>query len=62
MGLRHMDSLGQLPAQEVGEAVVGDLAAGDGVVQEPEGLLEGRDRIPGVQLLEIDLFHAQPAQ
>ncbi|CAH0326941.1 hypothetical protein SRABI128_05662 [Microbacterium sp. Bi128] len=62
MCLRHMDRLGQLPAQEVGEAVVGDFAAGDGVVQEPEGLLEGRNRVPRVQLVEIDLFYAEPAQ
>ena len=46
--------LGQLPAGEVGETVVADLAGPDEAVEGPQGLLERGQRIPRVRLIEVD--------
>ena len=54
--------LGELPAEEVGEAVVGDLAATDGVVQEPQRLLQRGRGVLGVRLVWVDLVRAEPAK
>ena len=45
-----MDCFGQLPSQEVGKPVVGDLAIGDRVVEEAERLLQRCGGIPWVPL------------
>jgi hypothetical protein len=57
-----MRRLGDLPPQVVGEAVVGDLAGGHGVVEEAQGLLDGGDGVPGVHLVEVDVLDAQAPQ
>jgi hypothetical protein len=52
----------QLPAGEVRQTDVVDLAGVHGVVEEPEGLLDGCERIPPVQLVEVDFVSAESAQ
>ena len=54
--------LGDLPAEIVGKAVVGNLAGPDGVVEEPQRLLDRGQRVPGVHLVEIDPLDPEALQ
>ena len=59
---RHVDRLGHLPAEVVGEAVVGDLAGAHRVVEEAQRLLDRRQRVPGVHLVEVDPLDPEPPE
>ena len=50
----QVDGLGQLPAGEVGQPVVADLAGPDEAVERAQGLLQRRQRVEGVHLVEVD--------
>jgi hypothetical protein len=52
----------QLPAGEVGQPDVVDLAGVDGVVEEAEGLLDRGQRVPPVHLVEVDVVPAEATQ
>jgi hypothetical protein len=60
--LGQIDGPLHLPTGEVGQAGVADLARVDGVVQEAQRLLQRRERIPRVQLVEVDVVDPEPAQ
>src|SRR3954469_8837416 len=51
----------QLPADEVADSRVPDLAGPYGVVEEAERLLERGQRIPGVRLVQVDRVDLQAA-
>ena len=56
MRLRH------LPGRRIGEADVADLAGVHQVVERAHGLVDGREPIPGVHPIEIDVVGLQPAE
>jgi hypothetical protein len=62
VALGQVDRLLHLPAGEVRQAGVADLPRRDGVVEEPQRLLQRRVRVPGVQLVEVDVLDPEPAQ
>ncbi len=62
MGVLPGGGLGQLPAAEVADADVAGPARGDGDVEGAEGLLDGGGRVEGVDLPEVDVVGAEPAQ
>ncbi len=51
-----------MPAEEIGEAIIGNLSVTNGVIKEAQRLLERGQSVPGVHLVEVDLFHAEPPQ
>ena len=53
---------GQLPAGVVRHPDIADLAAAHRVGHRGQRLLQRHGRIPGVQLPEVDVVGAQPAQ
>src|SRR4029450_3603355 len=59
---REVHRLGELPAGEVGEAVVAALALPAEAAQRAQGLVERGDRVPGVRLVEVDAVQAEPGQ
>jgi hypothetical protein len=59
-GLVH--GLRDLVAEVVGEPVGADLARGDGVVEEAQGLLDRRQGVPRVHLVQVDVVDAEPVQ
>ena len=61
-GAGHVLGLGDLPAGPVGVADVADLAAGDEVFEGRQRLIDGRQRVRGVELVEVDPVGAKPAQ
>ena len=61
-GLGDVDGLGDVPAEEVREAVVGDLAGAHRVVEEAQRLLERGQRVPGVHLVEVDPLDPEPPE
>ena len=54
--------VGDLPAGEVGVPEVADLTLGDQFAQRVQGLADGRDRIGRVQLVQVEIVGAEPAQ
>ena len=50
----QLHGLGQLPAGEVRQAVVADLAGADEAVQRAQRLLQRRAGVEGVHLVEVD--------
>jgi hypothetical protein len=56
------ERLHQVPAGEIGAADITDLAAANEIVEGADGLLDRRLRIEAVQLEEIDIVGAEPAQ
>ena len=59
---REVRGVGQLPAGEVRVADVPDLALGDQLAQRGEGLLDRGRQVRDVQLVQVDVVGAQPAQ
>jgi hypothetical protein len=60
--LRNGQRLHQLPAREVGDADIAKLAGADQVVEGRQHLLDRRAGIEGMQLQQIDIIGAEPAQ
>ena len=60
--LRDVDRALGLPAGEVRQSGVVDLAGAHGVVEEAQGLVERRERVVGVHLVEVDALDAEAAQ
>ena len=56
------ERLHEVPAGEVGAADVADFSRAHHVIQGVEGLLHGGARIEAVELEQIDVVGAQPAQ
>jgi hypothetical protein len=52
----------QLPADEVADSDVLDLARADRIVEEPQRLLDRGQRVPGVRLVQVDGLDAEPPQ
>jgi hypothetical protein len=52
----------QLPADEVADPRVVDLARTDGIVEEPEHFLERGQRVPGMRLVQVDHLHAESSE
>ncbi len=59
---REMQGLAELPGVHGGGAEVAHLAALDEVVQRLEGLLDGGRIVPAMNLIQIDVVGAEPAQ
>ena len=57
-----MDGLGELPAGEVGQAVVADLAGPDEPVEGAQRLGQRGPGIPGVHLVEVDRVDTEAPQ
>ncbi len=53
---------GDVPGGHVREAKIADFAGAHQVAERPQHLLNGRDAIPDVQPVEVDVVGAQPAQ
>jgi len=62
MPFRHRQRFHQLPAGEVGNAHIAELSGAHEIVECRQHLLDRRSRIEGVQLQEIDIVRAEPAQ
>ncbi len=58
----HVHRLLDLPAGEVGQANVVDLAGAHGGIEERQGLFDRGVRVPGVHLVQIDRVDPQAAQ
>jgi len=58
----QVDVLLDLIAEEVRQAEVTDLAGPRRVVKEPQSLVGWGQRIPAVQLVEVDGLDAEPPQ
>ena len=52
----------QLPADEVADPGVADLAGPNGVVEKGERLVDRRQWVPGVGLVEVDSVDAEATQ
>ena len=61
-GAGQMHRLGQLPAGEVGQPPVADLAGPDELLQRPQGLLQRRQRVVRVNLIQVNRLEPQPMQ
>ncbi len=61
-GPGQVHGLGQLPAGEVGQPVVADLAGPDELVERPQRLLHRRQRVERVDLVQVHRVQAEPAQ
>jgi hypothetical protein len=57
-----MHGLGQLPAGEVRQSVVADLACSNETVQGAEGFVKRRPRVVGVHLIEVHRVNTEPGQ
>ena len=62
ISLRDRQRFHQLPAGEVRDADIAELAGADEVVERREDFLDGRAGIEGMQLQQIDVVRAEPAQ
>ena len=66
--MRHAEHLApaerarQLVGEEVRDAGVADLAGMDQVVEGEERLIDRGVRVPGVELVQVDVIGAEPAQ
>ena len=60
--LGYVDDLLYLPAREVGEPYIVDFPRPHGVVQRPQRLFEGGERVVGVDLVQVDAFDAEAAE
>ncbi|OEI67483.1 hypothetical protein Cus16_2920 [Curtobacterium sp. ER1/6] len=60
--LRLVDGLRHLVAEVVREPVGADLAGGHGVVEEAQGLLDRRQGVPRVHLVQVDVLDAEPLE
>ena len=58
----QVERLAELPCVHGGGAEVADLAALHQIVQRLQGLLDRGGRIPAMDLVEVDVVHAQSAQ
>ena len=59
---RNRQRLHQVPAGEVRAADVADLAGAHQIVERAQHLLDGRQGVEAVQLIEVDVVGAQPPQ
>ncbi|GAA3281515.1 hypothetical protein GCM10020218_035310 [Dactylosporangium vinaceum] len=58
----HGQRLHELPAGEVRRAQVADLAGGHEIVERAHDLLDRRPGVERVQLIQVDVLRAEPAQ
>jgi hypothetical protein len=58
----HVHGLGELPAGEVGQAVVADLARADEAVEGAQRLLQRRPRVERMDLVQVDGVQPEAAQ
>ncbi len=59
---RNPERLADLPRRERRAGEVADLPLADQVIQRGEALLDGRGRVRAVQIVQVDVVRAQPAQ
>ena len=62
VSIRHGQRLHQMPAGKVGAADVADLARPHQIVERAQRLFDRRDGVEAVQLIEVDVVGAEPAQ
>ena len=60
--LRRRQIFGELPGMHGGGADIPGLARLHHVMQRLDGFLDGGGMVEAVDLVEIDILHAQPAQ
>lgn len=60
--LAAADGAGDLVGEEVGAADVADFARADEVIERPEGFVDGGVGVGAVELVEVDVVGAEPAE